>query len=544
MKHIELFEKIATQDAEKAFLKKATGKYYTHASIVDRIVENIVDDVLKHLGAKKKLRLIDPFCGDGRFIISFMSIWKERNLPSVIFDIFIWDVDTEAAIKAEQHIDSIDGLDINVHKFSGDSFHQALDYFGTFDLVLTNPPWENIKPDRREVGFMSLINKRDYLAQLKEFDIFLESQYSLSQPQRKFAGWGTNLSRVGLELSIRLLNKGGSLGIVLPASFLADGQSVSLRQNIYANQTINRICFYPAEAKLFEKADVESVSIILKNEANSKLEPQILLFDKKLNEVSNKKVSFSPVFLRQNGYVLPISLGTSGMLLLEKLSSVGCNWWGLEKSIENRLWSGREIDETGSKAWLNAAESEGPLFVKGRMVSRYLMSMDSEQRVEKPGWESPKSVGFKRIVWRDVSRSSQKRRIIATIIDKGLVAGNSLGVAYIENDDGLLLHALLGIMNSLCFEFQVRSHLATGHVSLSALRKVAVPSMKVISTFSVLAEFVEGCIGGEDNEFIIEAYVARYIYKLELSELEELLKFFPKINDDDARRILALYHDV
>lgn len=69
-----------------------------------------------------------------------------------------------------------------------------------------------------------------YIDSLREFDDYLSRVLPYSQPKRKFAGWGTNLSRVGAELSLEICNKNGLVAIVMPASFFADEQSYILRE--------------------------------------------------------------------------------------------------------------------------------------------------------------------------------------------------------------------------------------------------------------------------------------------------------------------------
>ena len=148
------------------------------------------------------------------------------------------------------------------------------------------------------------------------------------------------------------------------------------------------------------------------------------------------------------------------------------------------LWMGRELDETGYKSFVGP---NGNIpFVKGRNISRYSTPSDFEDFIKDGAREIPQSAFHARIVWRDVSRRSQIRRMIATLLPAGCVTGNSLQVGYFKDDNLERLHALLGILNSLPFEFHSGLSWAQGMYHWAQFARYAFLSWKTGKSFSHL----------------------------------------------------------
>jgi Alw26I/Eco31I/Esp3I family type II restriction m6 adenine DNA methyltransferase len=468
--------------------------------------------------------LIERAVSSGRTDLSWhVALWDlhEPGLRSAIYRL------SALAAKAIVRID--------VRTKTCDAIMEALDHDGEFDLVVTNPPWENLKPDRRELQRLSANARVAYVAALREYDVLLGMSYPLSQPERKFAGWGTNLARVGVEVALRLTAPSGVAGIVSPASLLADDSSVALRRWLLTSHTLLSAAYFPAEARQFKGVDVSTAVVVLRRTKPHRVAPRVTVFDADLLPNAAEAILHPPEFLRRTGYVVPISFGLGGIEVLLSLAHLP-TFGDLERDC---LWAGREIDETGIAQWL--AQTGAHQFVKGRMIERFGVVEPPTLFVEKAGWRVPTSVGFERLAWRDVSRPSQKRRIIATLIPPGWVAGNSLGVAHFRDGDSVRLCALLGVMSSLVFEFQLRSFLATGHVSLGALRKVHMPDLSSGICIDHLVPAVREALQDAPNaRTIVEAIAAR-AYGVSREQFAVIAGAFPKITIDERRELLRSY---
>ena len=151
MKHINSLVDNITEITED-FLERSTGRYYTHRFIAKHMLAKLIDLVdIKHKN-KNTLSIIDPFAGDGRLILWLLSIWHDRGLPQVRWELFLLDLDQAALLTAKKGLEKLrrSGISLTYRTKCTDSFEYFRRSESSFDFVVTNPPWEQLKPDRRE----------------------------------------------------------------------------------------------------------------------------------------------------------------------------------------------------------------------------------------------------------------------------------------------------------------------------------------------------------------------------------------------------------
>jgi len=542
MLHLE-FLKMNDAQGQGAFLKRAAGRYFTGQSVGSHLARALARELHQANPEARELRIVDPFAGDGRLITWLIEAWNQLGYPRVLWQVELWDLDVSYFDEALEELTSL-GLGRRWLKPAFrkvDAFKYAREAGQVFDAVVTNPPWELLKPDRREICQLPEGMQQEYIAKLREYDQWISSCYPLSQPKRKFAGWGTNLSRVGLEVCLRLTRRNGLVGAVMPASVFADDQSANLRKQLLDTNSLLDLAYYPAEAKQYGGADVASATMVFLREGPRKKSVPLLSY-REGKPGPSAKIRIDRKTLEALEYVLPVAFGSRAIKLLTRLASTLPRWRDFEKGADAFLWAGREVDETGSARWLSKSSQGQPLFIKGRMIERFGVCEEPSAYVGRPGWKAPSSVAHPRIVWRDVSRPSQKRRMIATVIPADWAAGNSLGVLHLRHHNEQTLKALLGVINSTTFEFQLRAYLATGHVSLSSLRKVALPPADLIQGAQKLASLVDDALGGQRSaEYEADALVARELYKLTESEYRTVIGLFEKFDTHERRDLLEAY---
>lgn len=527
--------------AGKSLAERLAGRFYTPDVLAADLARRLADELEVRMARGRlgqEIQACDPFCGDGRLIIALLAEAASRpTLRQHQWVVTLQDLEAAAARGAGKAVAASIGqlgLDASVRVIVGDSL--ATGAPDRHDVVVTNPPWELLKPDARELAHLPAAERAAHRDRLRALCDGLDARFPEARASRAWAGWGTNLARCGWELSLRSCVPGGALGIVLPSTILGDQTSVDMRRSALRRSRLVDLAAYPPEARLFARVDQPVVAATFVAEATSGVEATLRLFNADRELRLSRRLSVSEADLETSSYALPVGFGTEVADLLASLSALP-RLADLEGSGPASLWAGRELDETRIAERIE--EGLRHPFIKGRMVQRHTIAEMPTRSVLPMIARGLRSTAFERIVWRDVARASQKRRMISTIIPPGWVAGNSLHVAYFRDGDPKRLRALHAVMSSFVLELQVRSRLATGHMSLGVVREARLPVMNqpVLARLAAEADAVLSK-AGDKAAVSLEVAVAQ-AYGLDRSAMTAILELFVKVDAAEREAILA-----
>lgn len=511
--------------SRKDIEERLTGRFYTPHAVADRLAGFSAD-------AGCPETVCDPFCGDGRLVLAWLRHQSSRGPIRRLRQISLWDCDADAVreaagrVRAELALMEADRVVVDARH--GDTFLR--EDTGRFDLVITNPPWEQLKPDSRDgVGDGSR-----YRAEIQDYAGALAARFpdAATSRRRSIGGYTINLARAGAMAAARLTADGGALLIVLPSTIFADQVSGDFRRHFFSALAVRQIDFYPAEARLFRGVDQSFVTVAARRAHGSpaftlrRFRPDLSVADIREHVPAGQDEP------------LPLAVGGAEHELIRQVRGRHPQARWLEDDLRFGLRLGRELDETRI-AEAFAPAGGGVPFVKGRDISRFAMVARDLPRIDPALRRIPPSALEARVAWRDVSRPSQKRRVHACIVPPGMVTGNSLGIARFRSPLPHLLETFMAVMNSIVFEVQVRGRLATNHVSQGVVRHCAIP-FGLFECADGRARLAELAREGADprHAAALEIMVAR-AYGLGRDEFASLLRPFDKLPADETGPLLS-----
>ncbi len=365
---------------EKPEVKKAGGVYYTPQYIVDYIVENTLGEKIKDKTPNQisKLKIIDPACGSGSFLIRAYQYLLDyhldyySNLEKPPKDVIYEDKKGEKhlTIREKKRIlkNNIYGVDLDtlaveVTKLSlllkvledqnKDLLESQQKLF--HERVLPNLS-SNIKNGNSLIGSDILEQQELSMEEIKEikpfdweeeypeifadngFDVVIGNPpYVLIQPKEypkhiikyykeKFevSQYKIDLYHIFFERGIKILKEKGYFGFITPSTYLLNTYLSKLRKFILDNCKIKKII--NTENDVFG-AKVDTAIIILNKESNTKSRNRNLVeIYKKNNQMfkheENKDIK-QIKYLDMNNYLFNINITSKDRYLLEKINKHG-----------------------------------------------------------------------------------------------------------------------------------------------------------------------------------------------------------------------------
>ena len=195
--------------------RKSKGQYFTPKSIREKLLNKLPSK-------KKHLKILDPACGTGEFLISASQYFNSPQL-------YGWDIEEKLIQIAKQLVPEgefkiTDALKENINR--------------KFDFVIGNPPYFEFKPEKIiKNKFREVINGR------------------------------VNIFNLFIKLGLDLLKPNGYLAYVVPPSMNNGAYFSKLRKYIVKHANIEYLSILN-NSQLFHKALQSTMLIILKKSEN------------------------------------------------------------------------------------------------------------------------------------------------------------------------------------------------------------------------------------------------------------------------------------
>lgn len=285
--------------------RKEQGIYYTPSYIEDYIVEQALKPVLdkcRSIPELKAIKVLDPSCGSGSFLIKAMEMIEKKyvefgarkgegiRLQVVLDNIYGVDLDEKAVEIArlnlvinsletrmklpglEKHIKNgnslISGTDDELKKYFGKNYRDKKPFnweeefpevFNRpnpgFDVIIGNPPWVTTR--HSELG--------------EDLVSFLKNRYKSAE------GFKLNLFPMFVELSLMLVRKEGVSSLIIPNRLLDTPSYVGIRKDIVTNMTILDIQNLPKGA--FDSVVAGNIIVTIQNKLDSNTDKQLVITD-------------------------------------------------------------------------------------------------------------------------------------------------------------------------------------------------------------------------------------------------------------------------
>lgn len=322
------------KDAKK---RKEHGIYYTPTFIVDYIVKNTLKPVLDkchNVGDLKKIKVLDPACGSGSFLIKALDTIYEKyldfgnnggvftKLDILLNNIYGVDLDPQAveitrlnllisALDQRMKLPVLDknirngnslvsGTDEELTKYFGKNYKDKKPFNweeefpevfaqGGFDVIISNPPY---------------IDSESMVKTMPETRIYINDKYPLAK-----GNWDIYIAF--FNLGFNLINDNGVLSFITPDKWLSKPFGDELRKQ----KIDNLVSIARAGRSVFSDAKVDSIIATFTSKKEEKL--NIMEFEKdKIILICNinKKTITPPFFVDY--------LFSKNTTLLSKIESV------------------------------------------------------------------------------------------------------------------------------------------------------------------------------------------------------------------------------
>lgn len=216
--------------------RRATGAYYTPAPLIDLLLDHGLEPLLERTPDLSSLRIADPACGDGRFLLAAAERIARRGVPlaqAIRRCLFGVDTDPESIARCRSSLARAAGCTARLLKQIRQADGLLAWQAQTFDGVVGNPPFRNAIEGPR-----------------------------LAVPSHPLVGGTADLAYRFLVRAAELVRPGGVVAFVQPRPVLNAACLDRFRRTLVGDLQPNLI-FAPDQSRLFDGALVFACGLVL-----------------------------------------------------------------------------------------------------------------------------------------------------------------------------------------------------------------------------------------------------------------------------------------
>lgn len=536
-----------SKSCENLAASKSEGFFFTPEVIAEKMVKLATEE--RH---HTTISVLDPACGTGNLLgFSILGIRSVKRIIGVENDRFTAYIARKVLGQLLRECDKQIELDI----IQGD----GVDYLFTllenrkekFDVVIMNPPYGRIRYLRN-----SLTNKQTASTlgadELKILHSRMKSSTMNASQNLNFRlkhlGIGKGppeYSRVFLRLATGVVEQGGRVVAITPATWLGDMTSQELRRFLFLENHLRSIISFKETAKFFQTVNqhtaIVSIEVGKRGERFELLSEVDSITDLHRNPtwVDLETIqAISPTWMRIGNLDAPRS---SILLKLHKNETVGST-----PDLSNLRG---ECDITFFKPHIRS-ENTGSRLVRGDHIERFrLLSASSSEKdgyVDRKGFEKqlgdvPKLQHSKlwRIAVPQCSYIQEKRRLAFCLVPPKSIVANSANYLFFKQICNNKLKpwptpeilALLGVLNSAVVEWRFRIFNSNNHVGNYEIDEIPLPHGFI--TDGNLISDVKKLL-----ELLSKRHAVKRIYSLDLA-IEARVAHLFGLNKEELQLILS-----
>ena len=554
--------------------RKQTGSYYTSLELATTMMRDLVSSFKPNeLGNIHNMTFLEPCVGTGHFVFAYLAVCKELGLSTdkyvqLVNNIYACDINVEAIELYKTNLTALvynlfgiklDRSYFNSHVFPGllfDVNSEKIEYIpikkriGTFDqikrfdIVVTNPPYKNLKAERSHYKSSEQYDKDKAL---------YSTIGKIATKNLKYSTNGTlNLYKMFVEEIVdKYLSTSGYCSLLIPSSILTDKSCSTLRKFMFACCKLQSLRLIPEESKYVDASQALCAIQLHKGEENSytvvsgslnggNTDKSIIAFGDMVDQSSDNSV----LVLSQNEYKI--------RKLMQKHPPL--------KSLPYITNLRGELDLTINKKHITKKLTPFRL-LRGRNIGYYkLVETNDVDYVEEDFIEETakkKYVQKTRLVCQQIANMAKKRRVSFALVPPNVILGNSCNFLSIdENDDGIDEFYLLGILNSPLIDWFFKLSSSNNHINNYEIDSFPIPINTNLS--NTISKAVQSYLCAPDdnllrriNTLVSEAYGIADVTEEKNTILEEntsnlLLDFLndskyiiPNIELEECREIIT-----